>query len=675
MNALLRPGVSLLNHLRYPAKFSLISVIFIAPLVALGLLLLSELNQRVQSLESERLGLEYIRAIRPLTEYIPQHRGMSGAFLNGDAGFRQRMLAKQQEIDAGFAALSRMDERLGATLNTGLRVDNLRAGWEQLKRDVFGMTPAQSFQEHTALVAGLLALNERAADQSHLILDEHLDTYYLMDMIVFELPTLAEGMGQSRALASGAAAKGSLDQRSWAQLAVRLDRIQKAQEALERGLGTAFEENPELERKMGGVGATARATVARFSDLIERELLNVDRITISSAAIFEASTQAVNAVFALYDTVMPTFDALLAERIADGKGKMNGSVAVMAAVLLVMLYIFLCFYQAVLRNVKDLDDASERLAQGDLTTRLVLQSHDEMGSIARSFNHMAERFSELVSQALDSARHVATSAEELSAVTEQTTQGVTAQQGETEQVATAIHEMSVTVQEVARNAASAAEATRKAQKEADDGQQVVNHAVDTIHRLAGEIEQAVQVINELERSSAEIGSVLDVIQTIAEQTNLLALNAAIEAARAGEQGRGFAVVADEVRTLASRTQESTKEIQSIISRLQGGAHNAVQVMEQTVEHTREGVDSVGHAGKSLRSIIDAVNVISEMNMQIASAAEQQSSVADEINRNVANISLVSEQTAAGATQTASSSAELAQLAEELNRLIGQFRVA
>lgn len=675
MGVLLLPGIRLLNRLRYPAKFSLISVIFIAPLVTLGLLLLKEVNQEVALLKSERLGLEYIQRIRPLIQHIPQHRGMSGAFLNGDATFRQKMLAKQGEIDAGFAALARTDQRLGTRLGTGSRVESLHSKWRDLKTGVFSMTPAQSFEAQTALVAGLLELTERAADQSGLILDAHLDSYYLMDLLVYQLPTLTEGMGQSRALGSGAAARGNLDAKNWAQLAIRLDRIEKAQAALERDLATIFERNSALAARLGDLGTKARSTVATFSELIERDLLNANPITVTTTEIFASSTQAIDAVFGLYDTVMPAFDALLAERIREGDRKVTAAVAVMAAVLALIVYLFLCFYRAVLGNVQALDAATERLAQGDLTTRLELQSRDEMGSIATSFNRMAERFASLVGQAMESARHVATSAEELSAVTEQTTQGVTEQQAETEQVATAIHEMSATIQEVARNAASAAEATRKAQQEADEGQQVVNTTIATIHRLADEIEQAVTVINELETSSGEIGGVLDVIQGIAEQTNLLALNAAIEAARAGEQGRGFAVVADEVRTLASRTQDSTQEIQAIISRLQEGAHKAVAVMEQTVEHTREGVESVGRAGKSLGGIIEAVNVINEMNTQIASAAEQQSSVSEEINQNVTNISQVSEQTAAGANQTASSSAELAQLAEQLNELIGQFKVA
>ncbi len=675
MNVLLLPGIRILNRLRYPAKFSLISAIFIAPLIILGLLLLTEINQKVDLLHSERAGLEYIGSIRPLIQHIPQHRGMSGAFLNGDKSFGSKMVAKQKTIDSEFMALVQTDKRLGTALGTGHRVEKALSAWNDLKQRISGMTPAQSFQTHTELVAELLALTERTADRSKLILDSDLDTTYLMDLVVFRLPALAEGMGQSRAIGSSAAANGRLSDSARVQLTIRLDRIRKAQAALERGLAIIFEENPALEGDLGSVGTQARSTVAEFAELVEHDLLEAEPIAVSTTEIFDASTRAIDAVFSLYDTVMPALDKRLIQRIGEGQKELTGAIAALVAVLVLILYIFLSFYQAVLRNIQDLDEATGRLAQGDLTARVVLRSHDEMARIGKSFNLMAERFSSLVSQAMDSARQVGTASEELSAVTEQTTQGVTEQQAETEQVATAIHEMSATVQEVARNAASAAEATQKAMQEANQGQSVVNETVDTINRLAGEIEHAVKVINDLEKSSGEIGGVLDVIQNIAEQTNLLALNAAIEAARAGEQGRGFAVVADEVRTLASRTQDSTQEIQTMISRLQEGSHNAVQVMEQTVEHTREGVDSVGRAGKSLSSITESVDLISEMNTQIASASEQQSSVAEEINQNVTNISQVSEQTAAGAQQTAASSAELAQLAEKLNGLMNQFKVS
>jgi methyl-accepting chemotaxis protein len=261
----------------------------------------------------------------------------------------------------------------------------------------------------------------------------------------------------------------------------------------------------------------------------------------------------------------------------------------------------------------------------------------------------------------------------MAAVTEQTSAGVSNQKQETEMVASAITEMTATVQEVASNAEGASRAAADADNEAKEGNQVVNSTVQAITALAREIEDSSAVIEKLKGDSENIGTVLDVIKGIAEQTNLLALNAAIEAARAGEQGRGFAVVADEVRTLAQRTQQSTAEIEGLIDALQGGAEQAVSVMTQSRDRAGATVEKAQHAGQSLSSITQAVETILQMNTQIATASEEQSAVSEEIQRNVVNIQTISEETSMGAEQTSSASAELARLGEQLQALVGQFK--
>ncbi|VVP00880.1 Methyl-accepting chemotaxis protein McpQ [Pseudomonas fluorescens] len=317
---------------------------------------------------------------------------------------------------------------------------------------------------------------------------------------------------------------------------------------------------------------------------------------------------------------------------------------------------------------------AERVAAGDLTHNLVSLRRDELGQLQRSMQGMTQGLRELVGGISDGVTQIASAAEELSAVTEQTSAGVNNQKIETDQVATAMNEMAATVQEVARNAEEASEAAVAADQQAREGDKVVGEAIAQIERLAVEVGHSTEAMGELKRESDKIGSVLDVIKSVAQQTNLLALNAAIEAARAGEAGRGFAVVADEVRSLAQRTQKSTEEIEELIVGLQNGTQQVATIMDNSRTLTDSSVELTRRAGGSLESITRTVSAIQAMNQQIAAAAEQQSAVAEEINRSVLNVRDVSDQTSAASEETAASSVELARLGTHLQMLVGRFKV-
>ncbi len=303
-----------------------------------------------------------------------------------------------------------------------------------------------------------------------------------------------------------------------------------------------------------------------------------------------------------------------------------------------------------------------------------LNSKDEVGQTALAFRRMLAKFHATVKGISNAANQLSSSVQQMQSITGKTSESVLQQQRETEQVAAAMNEMTTTIQEVGNNASEAAEATRQADEASRSGQQVVGKALQDINVLAENVEQAAQVIHRLEDDTNSIGGVLDVINGIAEQTNLLALNAAIEAARAGEQGRGFAVVADEVRTLAQRTQQSTQEIQSMIERLQCGTRTSVQVMEKGQNQAKSSVEQAALAGQALDEITGAVSRIAHMNQQIATASDQQVRVSDEINRSVVNINQVAEQNAASSREAANAADRLEMLAGDLESMVRQFRV-
>ena len=674
MQTLLAPGVALLNRLRYPFKFMLVGLLMMIPLITMAYLLVAQLNETVASLHSEHDGLEYITEIRPLIEHMPQHRGMSGAFLNGDQSFRRQMENKQGEIDAFFNRLQQKDRELGERLETGNRVAALQSEWQSLKGRIWQLTPAQSFAEHGRVIQQAIDLIGYVADTSGLILDPHLDSYYMMDLLVAQMPVLTEAMGQSRAIGAGVAASGSMSTDQRIQLTIRLDRIRASEASLKHHLEVIARENPTIASALNASSRDASVAVAEFADLISGRLLDADTINITSADIFASSTRAIDGVFKLYDEILPRLDGLFMQRVGVGEQIRFGAILSIVVVIGLLLYLFGAFYQAVIQAINHIADGTHRMVAGDLTVQFKLDSRDEMQNIAKSFNEMSSSFHNLVSQVMSSTSQVASAAEELSAITAETDKGIRRQQHETDQVATAINEMTATVQEVSGSAAAASESTQAAANEASNGQQVVGNTVSSINRLAKEVESATEIIRSLEKNSDQIGSVIDVISGIAEQTNLLALNAAIEAARAGEQGRGFAVVADEVRTLASRTQSSTLEIQAMIERLQGDARRAVVAMGKSSEQASEGVDAAAQAGDALRRITDAVHTIADMNSQIASAAEEQTAVSEEINRNISNIAQISDNNATGSTQTAAASSQLAGLSVELQQMLSRFKV-
>ncbi|WWZ02295.1 methyl-accepting chemotaxis protein [Pseudomonas putida] len=318
--------------------------------------------------------------------------------------------------------------------------------------------------------------------------------------------------------------------------------------------------------------------------------------------------------------------------------------------------------------------AAERVANGDLTQNLQVNRRDELGQLQASMQRMTQGLRELIGGIGDGVTQIASAAEELSAVTEQTSAGVNNQKVETDQVATAMNQMTATVHEVARNAEQASEAALMADQQAREGDRVVGEAVAQIERLAGEVVNSSEAMNQLKAESDKIGSVLDVIKSVAQQTNLLALNAAIEAARAGEAGRGFAVVADEVRSLAQRTQQSTEEIEELIAGLQSGTQRVASVMDSSRQLTDSSVELTRRAGSSLETITRTVSSIQAMNQQIATAAEEQTAVAEEINRSVMNVRDISDQTSAASEETASSSVELARLGTHLQGLVGRFKL-
>ena len=385
-------------------------------------------------------------------------------------------------------------------------------------------------------------------------------------------------------------------------------------------------------------------------------------------------------LFESLQAMQASIDNITNRSVTNVKDVQSSSLLSLIAMAVVSLVVGIFISKIIISNIvtpiKGVMSVLTTMAQdNDLTKRMNFASKDEVGAMGNAFNSFVEKLQKLVMGITDASEQLSTAAEETSVVSRSTNQNIAQQKNETTHVASAITQMTATVQEVANSAEKASAAAIKGDKDSESGRQVVEEIVASINNLADEINSSTSVIRTLKSDSENIGTVLDVIKNIAEQTNLLALNAAIEAARAGDQGRGFAVVADEVRSLAQKTQDSTKEIEDLILTLQQGSDNAVSSMELNKTSIEGLVAKAVNATNSLNEITNSVSSITEMNTLIATAAEQQSHVVNEINNNVLNIQQVSENTAEGSEQVSQASQEIAQLSERLTNMVRQFKVS
>ncbi|AHF65603.1 methyl-accepting chemotaxis protein [Pseudomonas cichorii] len=452
-------------------------------------------------------------------------------------------------------------------------------------------------------------------------------------------------------------------------LAMRNKQISEAQAIYERLIGDPKEQAlynqyvqllgqyRQLEDRMKVL--TRANKVDELQDLLNNEMLsNSDQMNVVLSKLVDINTEQLN-----------NTKKQAAQEYASAFNLVIGLLII--ATLLTILFAWL-LTKSITSPISVALHAAETIAEGNLTRPIEVDGTDEAGRLLLAMQTMQGKLRDTLQRISGSATQLASAAEELNAVTDESARGLSQQNNEIEQAATAVNEMTSAVEEVARNATSTSEASKSATTSAGDGRDLVVETVNAIERMSGDVQGTAELISNLAEESRDIGKVLDVIRGLADQTNLLALNAAIEAARAGEAGRGFAVVADEVRALAHRTQQSTSEIERMIGSIQGGTEQAVNSMRNSTERAESTLSIAKGAGLALETIHAAVEEINERNLVIASAAEEQAQVAREVDRNLVNIRDLSAQSTTGANQTTAASNELSRLAVDLNSMVSRF---
>jgi len=676
VNSLLYPAIAFMNRLSFGMKFSLVSVLFFVPMLLSNYYLVREsyrafvgTRTELQSLELLGSTLQVRRSMEDWKDLV-RIESIIGQTGNVEA-LGTRLSRIEAELSAQLQALAPVSDAPEQVAEFNARRDELVAGLRAAQAE-------QSLQSKAAMAETLLGKSQvmikLVAGQSGLSQDLEREVRLLAELLTSVTPAISASLGQGRAVGSYTFGQGYLNSDASNTLDNLVLELEKLQVQYAAQLQDALAASEAARRRLDALASASRESLQGSSDILQDEVIMADALDRPWEQFYERISAQMAKTYELNDGVLDFLAVELGERLEQKRLLMTLLLSALAVVLCLVAYLYAGFYASTRASLRSLGEIMGKVADGDLTVRFQVRSRDELGELGQVFNTTVAQVRELIERVGQTVAEVERQAGRVESVSGESNQTVSEQRGQIEQVATAMNEMSATAQAVATSAEAAVGSAQSVNEETVNGRALVVAQVGGIQRLASEIEQSVTVINQLAGDSQAISQVLDVIKTIAEQTNLLALNAAIEAARAGEQGRGFAVVADEVRALAQRTQKSTAEIEQMIARLQNGVGAAVKTMHSSHALAEDTVGQSAQVEQALEHILDAVGLIVDQNQQIAAAAEQQTAVAHDIDRNIVAINEAGQRTAEGAGHTEQASRELTQLVGHLQQLIAAFRV-
>lgn len=672
MNSLMAPAIALMNRLGYGMKFCLISVLFFIPLGIVSSMLVQQAYDRVQVTQRALDSMTLLRQNSAIMRDAEALRDLELIYVQLGQGeyaqdLEQRTLMLRQSVMDGLNGLP-LDAEDPDAADLIAKRDELVAVYQGIAGESVrnrGAMSAQALGEVSSLMSF-------SAAYAGLPQDYDRNIRQLSDLLINITPNITSSLGAGRSVGGYSIGLGYLNSDASRDMDDLFEGMQRLRSDYEQVLALVL-----ADPSLSGLQSYSQASLASLDEasrIFEDDIILANSLTGVWSDYFNQITTEIDKTYAFNQAMLDTLGQVLERRMGENFRAMMTLILSLSLVGLLIIYLYAGFYMATRRTLKRLSVLMGQVAGGDMTVQVEVDSRDELGALASEFNDTVERIRELIRQVSQTAGEVHQQSQQVESISSESSQAVASQRSQIEQVATAMNEMSATSQEVARSAAMAVTSAEQVNTETLNGRKLVESSVEGIRKLAGEIENSVKVINKLADDSTSISRVLEVIKGVAEQTNLLALNAAIEAARAGEQGRGFAVVADEVRTLARRTQQSTEEIEQMIARLQEGVGGAVKAMGASHGMTGSTVEASLKVQEALGNILQSVTQIVDQSQQIAAAAEEQTAVSHDIDHNIVQINQAGERTAEGARQAEQSSNRMAQLVKDLQHIISAFRV-
>jgi len=648
MATFLTPATKLLNQLRFKYKFVLLAAVFYIPLLASFVWLVVQQTQSLHERQMVLDGTQNYELVVSLEEQLSELR-----ISNID----------YQAIDSSWKSIATRLKKVVPSQQIDLYSELLEAGQERL---ISG-----NFEQYDKTYAQSLAIREQVAAKAGLTRVSDPRQFYLNELTLTRLPALIEYSRRLQDLVAVIIDQG-FDAESYTLVVALNKRVDEIQLQLSKSISqlSQLHDNPHKSLVLN-----TQSMIEKLDDYqrqITAQVIEPDDISMTSAQAQRLSLAMRESLSDVRQQGKQAVEQRTEQLIQQSKQLLWTLVAILLLVTVVSIYLLTAIYSSILGNVEKLNIASSQMGDGDFSTAISVDSKDEFGDISNSFNLMQAKVNQLIvsfSQQVDSVRHAAGDIHQL---TDEMLTNVETQQQDTHHVARSVEQVNQSVGTIGSNTENAKEITTQADAKVEDGQAIIVDTGSTIRQIADEVNTSAQVINDLADHSCEIGKFVDVIREIAEQTNLLALNAAIEAARAGEQGRGFAVVADEVRTLASRTQDSTAEIQRIIEQLQSGAERSVSAMKVGVEQAQAGVEKTEGVQSTFDDITRDVSDIVAATLEISAAVTQQREMVQGINESTANIALGADQILKAANNAAIEGQNLSQLADNLSEQLSQF---